>query len=303
MLNNRNSLLNKARDLVHDRGYSYAKGKSRAKRFLDTSGESTIPVKRTKHNEEFRRSRMDEISERITDISDQIKFKEKRREQSSNSHNYKSCDMLTEQMSQLKTERRELECELSLLQKKHRRATNMKTKRRASVVRSPESFFTPISRSPTPGSSNYNVSVDSRSGRSSTPYTSDHDTVILSSDSEDPSLSSPRSYTESKKLLSPRSSQEPGSLVSPRSSQEPGSLVSPRSSQEPGSLVSPKSCKEPGSLVSPKSSKELGSLVSPRSSQEPGSLVSPRLSQEPGSSVTPQEQESLVPPSAPNTDF
>lgn len=63
-------------------------------------------------------SRIAEVRDRIKDLSDQIGFKEKRRECASAVQNYKECDALTEQMSVLKTERRQLETELTLLTKK-----------------------------------------------------------------------------------------------------------------------------------------------------------------------------------------
>ena len=53
----------------------------------------------------------------VKDLSDQITYKEKRRESASNVHNYKECDMLTEQMSALKAECREHERELAELTK------------------------------------------------------------------------------------------------------------------------------------------------------------------------------------------
>lgn len=205
LLNDRKTLLEKSRALVHEQGYSYVKGKSRSKRFV--SGEASATPKRPKLSEDLRCSRMDEISDRIKDITDQILYKEKRREQASNSHNYKSCDMLTEEMSQLKSERRQLECELTLLKKKQKRAKGMKDKRRSSVACSPDTFFRPVptQQSLTPcGSSG---SIDS--SRSSTPFSStdDHDTVIISSDNDE---------ERSLKPVSPKASDQhfPESLLS-----------------------------------------------------------------------------------------
>ena len=89
----------------------------RCSRFLNPELATEHP-KRKKVNEDYRVSRIAELQERIKDITDQLGYKEKRRENASLSHNYKECDQITEQMSELKCERRKLDIELSALAKK-----------------------------------------------------------------------------------------------------------------------------------------------------------------------------------------
>ena len=57
-------------------------------------------------------SRIEEINEKVKDITDQIGFKEKPRETANNLHHYKECDELTEQISFLKSEKWKLDFEL-----------------------------------------------------------------------------------------------------------------------------------------------------------------------------------------------
>ena len=65
--------------------------------------------------------RVQRVKEVVKDLTDQITYKEKRREGASNVHNYKECDILTEQLSALKAERREHEHEVTDLQRKQKK--------------------------------------------------------------------------------------------------------------------------------------------------------------------------------------
>ena len=114
LLSDRKLLLERARERVHESGYSYKKGSSRSKTLNPSDGKAT--PKRRKISQDTRLSRIAEVRDRIKDLSDQIGFKEKRRECASAVRNYKECDTLTEQMSVLKTERRQLETELIIEQ-------------------------------------------------------------------------------------------------------------------------------------------------------------------------------------------
>ena len=59
-----------------------------------------------------------QLEEDIKDLSDQLKYKEKRRNQAASSRNYKVCDQLTEEMhATVKKQKRECEEELSLWNK------------------------------------------------------------------------------------------------------------------------------------------------------------------------------------------
>lgn len=110
-------LLESARKRVHETSYSYKKGKSRSKQVNPSTECDVTTPKRKKISSDVRLHRIAEIQERLIDTKDQIGFKEKRRENAEISHNYKDCDKLTEQISTLKSEKRDLHFELSSLQK------------------------------------------------------------------------------------------------------------------------------------------------------------------------------------------
>jgi len=99
-----------------NQGILTKKGSSRSKTLNPSDGKAT--PKRRNISQDTRLSRIAEVRDRIKDLSDQIGFKEMRRECASAVRNYKECDALTEQMSVLNTERRQLETELTLLTKK-----------------------------------------------------------------------------------------------------------------------------------------------------------------------------------------
>ena len=115
LLSDRKTLLEKARQVIDANGYVYKKGKSCSHK-LNPSQESDS--KRIKLNKEVHLSRIEEINEKVKGITDQIGFKEKRRESANNLHHYKECDKLTEQISSLKSEKQKLDLELKCLHKK-----------------------------------------------------------------------------------------------------------------------------------------------------------------------------------------
>ena len=82
--------------------YDFKKGKSRSKRYQSTA---TAP-KRVKTTESMRAKHISDLEEDLKDLNDQLKYKDKRREQATMSRNYKLCDELTEDMSTIKKKRR-----------------------------------------------------------------------------------------------------------------------------------------------------------------------------------------------------
>ena len=157
---------------MHIQGYAYAKGKCRSNVF---SPPGSTP-KRAKLTQVVRKGRIVEINVQIKVLSDQISYKEKRREQAVNVHDYKQCDMLTEQMVELKSERRKFNIELAQLKKRQKR----------SQVRSKalSSSSSDRSRSLTPTASQRSLKVSANQFASLVQVTSttesDHDTIILS---------------------------------------------------------------------------------------------------------------------------
>ena len=113
-------LLEAAKEEVYLSGYAFKKGRSRSKRFsTDSSSDSS---KRTNLNKDIRECRIRNVNEEITDLTKRISFKEKRVTVASNMKQYRTCDELTGEISELKSKRRELEAELKELQKKDKRA-------------------------------------------------------------------------------------------------------------------------------------------------------------------------------------
>ena len=109
-------LLEEARNEVYASGYKFKKGHSRSKQF--SSGISPNPPKRQNLNKDIREHRIKDIKEEIDDLSNRISFKEKIVTAAVNVKNYKSCDEITGEISELKTKRRELEAELKEFQSK-----------------------------------------------------------------------------------------------------------------------------------------------------------------------------------------
>lgn len=61
--------------------------------------------------------RISALEENIKDFNDRLSFKIIRKHQASNSRNYKLCDVLTEEMSAIKQQKRECEAELHQLKR------------------------------------------------------------------------------------------------------------------------------------------------------------------------------------------
>ena len=99
--------------------YEFKKGKSRSKRYQSTA----IAPKKIKTTESIRMKHISELEEDLKDLNDQIKYKEKRREQATLSRNYKLCDELTEDMSAIKKKRRECEVELQVWKRRQQQAS------------------------------------------------------------------------------------------------------------------------------------------------------------------------------------
>ena len=125
LLNDRRKLMELARIKVDDDGYVYKDGKSRSKHLRsesDTSTSSGPKVKRTRTNETERLQRIAYMEETMSDIAKQISFKEERREQLTNVHNYGECEKISEEMSSLKRKRFELQAELTKLKRRQQQS-------------------------------------------------------------------------------------------------------------------------------------------------------------------------------------
>ena len=154
LLNDRRALLEASRKKLDESGYAYKKGRSWSKQISSDEGKA-LPDKRGKINKEFRLSRITELqdqikdksecvqdkSECVQDKSECVQYKELRRDAAKNVHNYKECDKLTEQLSVLKSERRQLQLELATLTRKQKKAEWYLAKKRTArkVISQPNS--------------------------------------------------------------------------------------------------------------------------------------------------------------------
>lgn len=171
LLNDRRKLMELARSKVDDDGYLYKHGKSRSKHLRsesDTSTSSDPKVKRTRTSEAERLQRIVYAEETMSDISKQIGFKEKRREQLTNIHNYGECEKVSEEISSLKRKRFELQAELTKLKRKQQQSAwykHSKKQRKVSVGRVPSDQSDTDTNPPS-------TSTSVRSSRSTTPMAS-----------------------------------------------------------------------------------------------------------------------------------
>ena len=121
LLDDRDELLKLARVKVNDDGYNYKKGKSRSKRFHESSS-AVKQVKQTTAPTYVRTQRMLHLEDSLKDIDKQIGFKELRREQAINSRQYQICDEITHEITKLKTQRYQEQIELKSLQRKEQQS-------------------------------------------------------------------------------------------------------------------------------------------------------------------------------------
>ena len=113
-------LLELARDKVCESGYNFVKGRSRSKRLAPTD-EAPRPS-RAKISAEVRQKRITALEEDLANLDQQIGFKEKRRQQSENTRNYKLCEEITQEIGICKQQRRQLSDELNQYREKERKA-------------------------------------------------------------------------------------------------------------------------------------------------------------------------------------
>ena len=189
-------LLEAAKDEVYACGYNFKKGHSRSKRFSSDSSSSSTP-KRKNLSKDFREDCIYNIKEEIHDLNSRICFKEKRVLAAANMKNYKTCDEVSGEISELKTKRRELETELKELQRKDNQAQKYQSKNRSSTplsqgISSDEFSFESPSPSTSvsshdpfgdPSSSNFEVDDEPKTGESL--GRNEGDSVVITIDNDD----------------------------------------------------------------------------------------------------------------------
>ena len=146
--------------------------------------------KRPKFDREMRDNRVTELIEVIVDLTKRIAIKESRCQQAEIAHNYKLCDQLSEDIMELKSEKRQNEKELLFFKKKEKRSVRYQEVKCRKLSESPDTASR--SGSTTPGlalhlfhlslHSNYtgsyscdaSASSESESTVMSPPYTGPH---------------------------------------------------------------------------------------------------------------------------------
>lgn len=154
LLSSRSKLLDLAREKVYNDGYVFKKGKSRSKKHSIATDPEAPEQPRQKTGESFRLKRISQLQDDIKDFNDHLKLKEKRRDQASNSRNYKLCDEVMEEMSTIKIKKRECEAEVQQLQRKQKKSSwyykKQKNKDTSSLVSNSSELLTEPSRNPSP---------------------------------------------------------------------------------------------------------------------------------------------------------
>lgn len=120
MLKSKGRLLNCACDMV-DSNYTFKKGKSRSKRYLNL--DSAPSPKRKK---EVRNKRMKELEVKKKLLNQKIDYKERRCEISDGSRSYKLCEEITEEVEALQKEGFIIDAELVELQQKDKSQSGTK---------------------------------------------------------------------------------------------------------------------------------------------------------------------------------
>ena len=131
MFGKRGDLLCLAKSKVHEDGYNYKKGKNRSRMYgsAQPANEDCFP-KRVKIDSIERKRRINDIQDQIADLDKRIGFKNKRVEAAMAAKSFKVCDEISEEISELKSQCRELSCELAVFQKKQRKSITYSNKQK-----------------------------------------------------------------------------------------------------------------------------------------------------------------------------
>lgn len=105
MLSSQQVLLQYAQERVEEDGYVFKKGKSRTKRH-SRDKEGTSKIKRPKTTEAVRLNRISAINDELKSLDERLMYKNKEREMASNVRQYRRCEEITREMSDLKEKKR-----------------------------------------------------------------------------------------------------------------------------------------------------------------------------------------------------
>ena len=115
--------------LLEAETYQFKKRKSRAKNSQESCSYDAFE-KRQKLNHSARLERMKHLEEDLKNCNKRISYKEKRREAGENVKNYRICDKITEEISSLHREKRQM---VDLLHRKEKQSKNYLRRKKSSV--------------------------------------------------------------------------------------------------------------------------------------------------------------------------
>ena len=146
-----------------DEGFQSAKGKSRSEYLMDLD-EQQSPSKQ-KLSKDMCAHRMKDIKEDRQDLTDQIKYKDKRIAAYESARDYKKCDEVKEEITILRKQHRQLESEAKRLNKSNTQSKwyfNSKKGKESSI----DSSTSTISKSDTSNCQSDGISVEGQGQRS-----------------------------------------------------------------------------------------------------------------------------------------
>lgn len=218
LLCSRHALLQRAQERVEENGYIFKKGRSRAKRH-SSNGEDTHKTKRSLTTEAARLHRIAVVDEELKSLNERLMYKEKERDMASNIRNYRRCEELTREKSELKERRREYQKEKKLLHRKQMQSAWYR--RKSSALKSALSSHTTTSVPLSPVSQ-----CDSTVSLGSSSEQEDTDSSVR--DQRSPATVSPQLFSPPKLCTSHRLSLSPLPAVSPQvSGSHPFAKASP----------------------------------------------------------------------------
>ena len=120
--------------------YVFKKGHSRSKRYAETSTSQETDPKKKKITTDERQARIKEVCEEISSIYRRIDIREQGITQATNSRDFLMCKNLTDEVSELKSQRKMLNAELASLQQKEKKSKEYHKRKKSRTVLSNESM-------------------------------------------------------------------------------------------------------------------------------------------------------------------
>lgn len=127
LLSSRQVLLQYAQEKVEENGYAFRKGKSRSKRHTSDREDASV-IKRPKTTEAVCLNRIAVINDELKSLDERLMYKDKERDMANNVRQYRRCEEITREMSELQEKKCEYEAEKKLLNQKQMQSAWYKKK-------------------------------------------------------------------------------------------------------------------------------------------------------------------------------